>query len=96
MRPKTTAFTLLILFATSATSLAMAQTTGKGNASTSAGAANADVMAPGGTGNIVPKGAGDTTASGVPSAANSKRVQRKGTKTKSRSSMPVEGVGTSR
>jgi hypothetical protein len=52
-------------------------------------------MAPGATGNAVPKGAGDTSASGAPSAGNTKNMQKKATKTKRRTAAPAEGGDTS-
>jgi hypothetical protein len=92
---KSAALSLLFVFAASASSLATAQGTGTGNASTSSGAANADTMAPGATGTAVPKGAGDTSASGAPSAGNTKSMQKKPAKTKRRDAASAQGGDTS-
>jgi hypothetical protein len=43
----------------------------------------------------VPKGARDTSASGAPSAGNTKNMQKKATKTKRRTAAPAEGGDTS-
>jgi hypothetical protein len=43
----------------------------------------------------VPKGAGDTSASGAPSAGNTKSMRKKATKTKRRAAAPAESADTS-
>jgi hypothetical protein len=73
----------ILCLAVSASPLVLAQGAGTPNASSSSGAANADTMAPGATGAGVPKGAGDTSASGASSAGSTKSM-KKLTKKKSR------------
>ncbi|MBK4736679.1 hypothetical protein [Noviherbaspirillum pedocola] len=60
----------------------------KGNASSAAGASNADVMAPGATGATTPTGAGDTSASGV---SNDGKKQSKTRHHKARAKKPASG-----
>ena len=83
MRLKSTILSLILCLAALASPSALAQGAGTPNASTSSGAANADTMAPGGTGNAVPKGAGDTSASGASPAGNTKSMKKKSVKNKS-------------
>jgi hypothetical protein len=96
MKLKSTVLCLLFIFSAPIPSLVTAQGTAGANASTSSGAANADVMAPGGTGNAVPKGAGDTSASGVPPTGNTKRKQKKNVAAKRRAITPSDAADTAR
>jgi hypothetical protein len=68
--------------ASTATMLALAQGAGTPNASTSSGSANADTMAPGATGAGVPKGAGDTSASGASPAGTGKSMKKESERSK--------------
>lgn len=68
---------------------AAAQNAGaKGNASSAAGATNADVMAPGATGATTPTGAGDVSASGV---SNDGKKQDKAKHRKAKAKKPTSG-----
>jgi hypothetical protein len=67
---------LICCLAASATTLALAEGAGTPNASTSSGSSNADIMAPGATGAGVPKGAGDTSASGTSAAGTDKSMKK--------------------
>jgi hypothetical protein len=68
--------------AASASLLALAQGAGTPNASTSSGSSNADTMAPGATGAGVPKGAGDTSASGTSPAGTGKSMKKEPARSK--------------
>jgi hypothetical protein len=84
MKVNKIAVSLVMLLAASVTPVAFAQGTGGPNASSSTGAANADTMSPGATGNVVTKGAGDTSASGASASTGSKSVKKKSAKANKR------------
>lgn len=93
MRSNASASLLALLFCASVALPAAAQTgAGKGNSSSSAGASNADVMAPGATGATTPNGAGDVSASG---ASNAKSTPHKAKHRKSKAKKPAPGAESS-
>jgi hypothetical protein len=85
----TLALTLSIAFAAPV----MAQGA-KGNASGSAGATNADVMAPGATGATTPTGAGDVSASGVSNGGNKAKATRHPKASRSDKTAPATSDGS--
>lgn len=93
MTLKRTAQQFVLCLAVAASPLVLAQNTGMPNASTSAGAANADTMAPGSTGSGTPKGAGDTSASGASTTGATKSMKNSSSKKKSKA-MGNSGANT--